>query len=105
MTQRSKRHHEVPIWLLKNYRIDENERLWVGFKDTRKVESLALKKVFFRHDGNTRTDYIADGDGEFKRVRSDRDERVLAEFDSRTSGAEKTTVAVGQAGSRDPQTS
>ena len=89
MTQRSKRHHEVAQWLLKNYCNDGNKRLWVGFKDTRKVESLALRKVFFRNDVNTRTDYIADGDGKFKPIRSDRDEGILAGFDSRTSGAAK----------------
>ena len=87
MTERSKRHHEVPQWILRTFCIGESERLWVGFKDTRKVESSVPKKVFFRRDGNTRTDYIADGGGGFKRLRSDRDERILAEFDSRASGA------------------
>jgi hypothetical protein len=85
MTQRSKDHHEVPKWLLKNFCIGETERLWVGFKATRKAECSARRKLFFRHDGNTRTDYIADGGGEFKRVRSDRDEGILSKLDSRAS--------------------
>ena len=86
MTQLSRRHHEVPQWLLKNFCIGERERLWVGSKDTRKVWYSARKELFFRNDRNTSTDYIADGDGEFKRVRSDRDEKILANFDSETSG-------------------
>ena len=89
MTQRSIKHHDVPIWLLNNFRSGESERLWIGFRDTRKVESITPGNVFFRNNGNTRIDYIDDGDGEIKRVRSDRDEKILAVFDDRMSGMTK----------------
>ena len=85
MTQRSKKHHEVPKWLLKNFCIGRSDHLWVGFCRNRKVVKLHRANVFYRKNGNTRTDYIPDGGGGFRPVRSDRDERILARFDSRAS--------------------
>ena len=83
MTQRSIKHHEVPIWLLKNFRTGGSDRHWIGFRDTRKVACIAPENVFFRNNANTRTDYIADGDGVITPVHSDPDEQLLAEFDDR----------------------
>ena len=89
MTQRSKRHHEVPQWLLKNFCIGGTERLWVGHRDGRKVEKKNIKNVFFRYHANTRTDYIPDGNGGFRPVKSDYDEGLLAEFDDLATKATK----------------
>ena len=89
MTQRSKRHHGVPQWLLRNFCLGGTERLWVGHRDGRKVEKKNVKNVFFRYHANTRTDYIPDGSGGFRPVRSDRDERILAKFDDQAAVATK----------------
>ena len=87
MTQRSKRHHEVPNWLLKNFCIDGSDHLWVGFRRGGKVQKMNREKVFVRKNANTRLDYIPDGSGELKRVPSDSDEGILSDFDDRTSKA------------------
>ena len=87
MTQRSKRHHEVPKWLLKNFCIGGSDHLWVGFARGRKVMKLHREKVFVRNNANTRFDFIPDGSGEFKRVPSDHDEDILSDFDDRMSRA------------------
>ena len=89
MNQRSKRHHEVPKWLLKTFCVGGSKSLWVGFCSERKVAKRHIKKVHYRHDGNTRTDYLPDGSGGFKRVKSDRDEQILAKFDDQASNATK----------------
>ena len=89
MTQRSKKHHDVPQWLLKNFCVGGSDHLWVGFCSDRKVVKLHRANVFYRKNGNTRTDYIPDGSGGFRRVQSDRDERILAKFDGRASMATK----------------
>ena len=89
MTQRSKKHHDVPKWLLKNFCIGRSDHLWVGFCEDRKVVELDRSNVFNRNNGNTRTDYIPDGSGRFRPVQSDRDERLLARFDGQASMATK----------------
>ena len=89
MTQRSKRHHEVPQWLLRNFCIDGSELLWVGIIRERKVAKTHIRHVFLRKEGNTRTDYIPDGSGGFRPVKSDHDERLLAKFDGQAAKATK----------------
>ena len=89
MTQRSKKHHDVPKWLLKNFCIGRSDHLWVGFCRDRKVVKLDRANVFYRKNGNTRIDHISDGSGRFRPVLSDRDEKILARFDSQASMATK----------------
>ena len=89
MTQRSKKHHQVPKWILKNFCIKGSDRLWVGFCASGKVMRQRVDEVFYRKNANTRTDYIPDGKGEFRPVKSDQDEQILADFDGRTSMAAK----------------
>ena len=85
MTQSSRRHHYVPIWLLKNFCIGKTEQLWVGTKESREVRKSSARKLFSRNHGNTRTNYVGDGNGEFVRVRRAPDEDILADIDNRTS--------------------
>ena len=92
MTRRSTRHHQVPIWLLKNFCIEGSDHLWVGICTSGKVMKQRTRKVFYHKHANTRTDYIPNGRGEFKIVKSDRDERLLAEFDGRTQKAAKQVL-------------
>ena len=89
MTQRSKKHHDVPKWLLENFCIGRSDHLWVGFCEDRKVVKLDRANVFYRNNENTRTDYIPDGSGRFRPVQSDRDELILARFDGQASMATK----------------
>ena len=81
---RSKRHHEIPQWLLKHFCRESSEMLWMGFKNTRRVRLVGVKDAFVRRDGNTRTDYQSRGDGTFQRVKSDQDETILSRFDEQT---------------------
>ena len=85
MPQSSRRHHYVPIWLLKNFCIGKTEQLWVGTKESREVRKSSARKLFSRNHGNTRTNYVGDGNGEFVRVRCAPDEDILADIDNRTS--------------------
>ena len=87
MTERSHRHHEVPQWLLWHFCGGDDEKLWIGFKDTRGVNLVSVVKAFRRNDANTRTDYHSREDGTFERLKSDPDEKILADFDSRASSA------------------
>ena len=80
--QRSKSHHEIPKWLLKNFCTPGSKFLWVGFKQTKEVKHIHRKRVFARDDGNTRIDYKPKGDGSFEAVKSDIDETKLAKRDS-----------------------
>ena len=84
MTPRSQRHHQVPIWLLKNFswKRCKSKLLWVGFKDTREVKPVPVKDAFVRNNTNTRTDYQRQEDGSLHPAKSDRDERILSDFDS-----------------------
>ena len=92
MKRRSKRHHEIPQWLLGRFCVGETAQLWVGFKNTGEVRLLHVKSAFVRKDGNTRTDFVATGGGRAKRVRSSRDEKILADFDGRTSAAARSAI-------------
>ena len=89
---RSKRHHEVPIWLTKHFCGDYDERLWMGFKDTREVTLVGVKDAFVRKNANTRTSYQSCPDGTFQQVKSDLDERILEKFDSQASGAARQLI-------------
>ena len=82
MTARSHRHHENPQWLLRHFCPRDDEQLWVGFKDTRDVKLVSIKGAFMRNDANTRIDYQ-----DQERVKSDPDEKILADFDGRASRA------------------
>ena len=80
MKERSKRHHEVPEWLLTHFCLDNGETLWMGFKARLEVKPVSVNKAFRRTDANTRTDHKSRGDGTFERVESDRDEELLADL-------------------------
>ena len=86
MSARSIRHHEVPIWL-SSYFSWKPGMLWMGFKDTRKVNQVSVNNAFVRKNANTRTDYEIGGDGRLKPVKSDRDETILDKFDNQASPA------------------
>ena len=103
MKRRSKRHHEIPQWLLGRFCVGETAQLWVGFKNTGEVRLLHVKSAFVRKDGNTRTDFVATGGGRAKRVRSSRDEKILADFDGRTSAAARSAITWGRAYRAKPQ--
>ena len=85
MMARSERHHEVPIWLAKHFCWDCDERLWMGFKDTREVRLIGVKDAFVRRNANTKTSYQSRQDGTFQQVKSDPDERILGKFDGQAS--------------------
>ena len=92
MTTRSKRHHEVPIWLLTHFCLDNGATLWMGFKDTRDVSSVRVNDAFVRKNGNTRTDYRSQGNGTFEQVKSDPDEKILSNFDGQASHAARELI-------------
>ena len=89
MSARSISHHENPIWLLKHFSFGCDEMLWMGFKNTLEVKPINVKVAFTRNDANTRIDYQSRGDGTFQQVKSDPDEKILANFD----GQAATTVS------------
>ena len=90
---RSKRHHEVPIWLAKHFCGDNSEMLWMGFKDTQKLKLLSVKDAFVRKNANTRINYESRQDGTFQQVKSDLDERILEKFDGQASSAARDLLA------------
>ena len=92
MTAQSKRHHEVPKWLLKHFCWDHGEMLWHGFKDTREVTPVNINDAFVRKYANTRIDYQSRGDGTFQQVKSDQDETILADFDDQASRAARNLI-------------
>ena len=85
MATRSKRHHYIPRWLLREF--CDGKRLWVGFTASGEVKHLTPRTAFVKFDGYTRTDHIESGDGEYTPTRSDPDEQMLAGLDARTSKA------------------
>ena len=85
MATRSKRHHYIPRWLLREF--CDGKHLWVGFAASGKVKHLTPSNAFVKVDGYTRTDYIEGGDGEYKATKSDPDEQKLADLDAQTSKA------------------
>ena len=92
MMARSERHHEVPIWLAKHFCWDCDERLWMGFKDTREVRLIGVKDAFVRRNANTKTSYQSRQDGTFQQVKSDPDERILGKFDGQASSAARQLI-------------
>ena len=92
MTARSERHHEVPQWLLKHFCWDHGKMLWMGFKDTREIRSVSLRDAFVRNDANMITDYQRWGDGRFQQVKSDLDEKILANFDGQAASAARELI-------------
>ena len=92
MMARSERHHEVPIWLAKHFCWDCDERLWMGFKDTREVRLVGVRDAFVRRNANTRTSYQSRQDGTFQQVKSDLDERILEKFDGQASSAARELI-------------
>ena len=89
MTQRSKKHHQVPVWLLRSFCNEGGDHLWVGFYESGKVMKQHVEAMFYRKNANTSTSYISDGRGGFRVAKSDHDEGLLAEFDDRTAEAAK----------------
>ncbi len=81
----SRRHHEIPIWLLKNFCARESKALWIGDKETGQVKSRSLRNLFVRRDGNTRTEYRLDANGILRSFNSDVDELKLKAFDNQAS--------------------
>ena len=57
--------------------------LWMGYKDTREVKPASIERAFVRKYANTSISYQSQGDGSFEQVKSDRDEKRLADFDGR----------------------
>lgn len=93
MSARSRRHHEVPKWLLKNFCQNSCEMLWMGFKDTHEVRLVNVNVSFVRRDANTRTSYQNRGDGTVQKVKSDQDEKILAKFDAVAARAARELIA------------
>ncbi len=91
MKARSRRHHEVPMWLTRHF-CGDDEMLWMGFKDTRKVKQVGVRDAFIRKDANTRTSYESRKDGTSRQVRSDLDERILQKFDGQASSAARELI-------------
>ena len=89
---RSRRHHEVPRWLLSNFSWDSESKLWIGFKSTREIRPVSVENVFVRKDANTRISYEGRSDGTFQRHKSDAGERSLAGFDYRSSLAAREVL-------------
>ena len=92
MTARSRGHHEIPIWLSKNFCWDIGKTLWMGFKDTREVKAVVTKDAFRRNDANTRIDYQSKGVGEPRRIKSDLDEKILGKFDDKAGRAARKLI-------------
>ena len=83
MTTQSKDHHEVPVWHLKHFCWGYGKILWMGYKDTREVKPASIERAFVRKYANTSISYQSQGDGSFEQLKSDRDEKRLADFDGR----------------------
>ena len=87
MKARSEHHHEVPVWLLKNFSSDDGKRLWIGTKETQRVRQVGVRDAFVRKDANTRTYFQSPRDATVQQIKSDPDERILAKFDDLASPA------------------
>ena len=59
MMQRSQRHHQIPIWLLKQFSWKDARSISCGSdsKDSFDVRPIPVKEALFRNNANTRTDY------------------------------------------------
>ena len=89
---RSKRHHEVPIWLAKHFCGDNCEMLWMGFKATHELKLVSVKDAFVRRNANTKTSYQSRQDGTIQQVKSDLDEKILEKFDGQASSAARELI-------------
>ena len=98
MTPRSKRHHQVPAWHLKHFsrKNGKKDMLWVGSKDTRKIWQATVQETFFRKNANTRTDYRSPVDGDPVPEKSDKDEKILANFDSKAAPAVTQLISLAR---------
>ncbi|MDE2968451.1 MAG: DUF4238 domain-containing protein [Chloroflexota bacterium] len=92
----SRRHHEVPRWLLRWFCFDSGESLWMGFVGSGEVKAVRIGDAFVRKDANTRTDFEEQADGSMKPVRSDRDENLLAQFDGAASSAARKLITLAR---------
>ena len=95
MTPRSERHHQVPVWLLKHFSWEngKKEMLWVGSKEPRKIWPSSVDETFFRSNANTRTDYQSQVDGNSVPEKSDKDEKILANFDGKAAPAVRRLIS------------
>ena len=95
MTPRSERHHQVPVWHLKRFSWKNGKKvmLWVGSKDPRKIWPSSVDETFFRNNANTRTDYQSQVDGDPVPEKSDKDENILADFDSKAAPAARRLIS------------
>ena len=95
MTPRSVRHHQVPVWHLKHFswKSGKKEMLWVGSKDPLTIRPSSVDETFFRNNANTRTDYQSQADGDPNPQKSDKDEKILADFDSKAAPAARQLIS------------
>ena len=89
----SRRHHEIPQWLLREFSFDGGQTLWMGFVDSGEAKPVPIKAAFVRKGANARTDYARQSDGSRTPVKSDRDEVLLAQFDGAASVAARDLIA------------
>ena len=83
MFQRSERHHEVPVWLQREFSPDAaGKTVWLGVKASREIKRVGIRVAFRRKNANTRTDYLPGSEGRVVPKKSDLDEKLLAKFDS-----------------------
>ena len=96
--QRSQRHHQIPIWLLKQFSWKRRKinLVWVGFKDSFDVRPIPVKEALFRNNANTRTDYKSLRAGDPRPVKSDKDERILADFDNKAAPAARRLISLSR---------
>lgn len=80
MSQRSKRHHFVPRWLLKEFCV--GNKLWVGTKGNCEPEERTPDGTFQRRNLNTRVEYLKAIDGTNTRRLSDEHENILGKLDN-----------------------
>ena len=90
--ERSRRHHEVPRWLLSNFSWDSESMLWISFKNTGEIKPVSVENAFVRKDANTQISYEGRSDGTFQRLKSDADEHSLAGFDDKASLAAREVI-------------
>ena len=101
MTQRSKRHHEIPLWLQKHFCHDSGETVWLGVKASREVKPVGINVAFRRNNANIRIDYFPGPDGVVVPTKSDRDELLLAKFDSVAAPAARRLIQFAREWQRD----
>ena len=94
MQAQSKGHHEIPVWTLNSFSPDQGKkkRVWLGTISTREIKLSNVRGTFVRNRANTTTSFQSRGDGTFQRIRSDRHEATLAEFDSAASDIARTLI-------------